>query len=136
VDLRPTLLHLTALSDDYTGDGCVIAGALASTPSAIADVSDLKTLYQQIDSSVGAFATDTLIAESRALAGGSVSDDSTFATTEATLVDLADHRDQVAGKMKAVIAAAAAGTEPSHGTLTSLAAQATALLRQAANLTR
>lgn len=136
VDLRPTLLHLAALSDDYTGDGSAIAAALADTPSAIADVGDLKALYQQINSSVGAFATDTLIAESRALASGSVSDDSTFATTEAALADLADHRDKVAGQMKTVIAAAAAGIEPSHGSLTSLAAQATALLRQAANLTR
>jgi hypothetical protein len=135
VDLRPTLLHLAALSDDYTGDGSVIAPALASTPRAIADVGDLKALYQQINSSVGAFATDTLIAESRALAGGSATDDTAFATMEATLSGLADHRDRVAGQIKTVLAAAAAGTVPSHGTMTSLSAQATALLRQAANLT-
>jgi hypothetical protein len=133
-DLRPTLLHLTALGDDYMSDGSIIAAALASTPTAIADVSGLKALYQQINSSVGAFATDTLIAESRALAGGSVTDDTAFAATEGTLADLADHRDRVAGQIKTVLAAAATGAEPSHGTMTSLSAQATALLRQAANL--
>jgi hypothetical protein len=133
-DLRPTLLQLTALSDDYTSDGSVIPVALGSTPDAIATVGALRTLYQQINSSVGAFATDTLIAESRALASGSASDDTAFSTTEATLTDLAAHRDRVAGQIKGVLAAAATGTAPSHGKLTSLSAQATALLRQAADL--
>jgi hypothetical protein len=133
-DLRPTLLQLTALSDDYTSDGSVIPVALSSTPDTIATVGALRTLYQQINSSVGAFATDTLIAESRALAGGSASDDTAFSTTEATLTDLAAHRDRVAEQIKGVLAAAATGTAPSRGVLTSLSAQATALLRQAAEL--
>ncbi|MDL9981271.1 hypothetical protein [Microbacterium candidum] len=133
-DLRPTLLSLTGLSDDYLSDGSPIVPALASAPGALVGVDGLRVLYQQINSSVGAFATDTLIAESRALASGSAMDDSQYAQTAATLADLADHRDRVAAQMKQVLAAAAAGAMPSHGTLTSLSAQATALLRQAATL--
>ena len=91
-------------------------------------------LYRQLNSSVGAFATDTLIAESSALSSGSANNDNLFTATQATLISLADHRDRVAGQMKVVLANAAAGIAPSHGTVTSLSAQATALLRQAHNL--
>ena len=133
-DLRPTLLHLAGLTDDYVNDGAVVASALDSAPAALTDVNDLVQLYQQINSSVGAFATDTLIAESKAQSSGSAKNDNLFTATEATLISLADHRDRVAGQMKVVLANAAAGIGPSHGTVTSLSAQATALLRQAHNL--
>lgn len=133
-DLRPTLLHLTGLSDSYTSDGTVVAAALTSAPTTLTGVGDLVSLYQQLNSSVGAFATDTLLAESRALASGSAADDSQFTATDQALTGLADHRDRVAGEIKGLLAAAAAGTAPSHGTLTSLSAQATALLRQAHTL--
>ena len=133
-DLRPTLLQLTGLTDDYVNDGAVVASALDSAPAALTDVNDLVQLYQQINSSVGAFATDTLIAESKAQSSGSAKNDNLFTATEATLISLADHRDRVAGQMKVVLANAAAGIGPSHGTVTSLSAQATALLRQAHNL--
>ena len=134
VDLRPTLLHLTGLKDDYTSDGSPIAQALASAPKSLATVSGLSTVYQQLNSSVGAFATDTLIAESAALASGSASNDKQYVKTEASLVKLADRRDALATQMKNVLAAAAAGATPSHGTVTSLSAQGAALLRQAAKL--
>ena len=133
-DLRPTLLHLTGLSDSYTSDGTVVAAALASAPRSLTGVGDLVGLYHQLNSSVGTFGTDTLLAESRALASGSAADDSRFRLTEQALTGLADHRDRVAGQIKEVLAAAAAGRAPSHGTLTSLSAQATALLRQAHHL--
>jgi hypothetical protein len=133
-DLRPTLLQLVGLSDDYVNDGAVVAAALDAVPSTLAGVNGLAGLYQQLNSSVGSFATATLIAESRALASGSTTDDRQYAATESALLDLANHRDRVAGQMKVVLAAAAAGKAPSHGTLTSLTAQGTALLRQAQHL--
>ncbi len=72
VDLRPTLLHLVGLHDDYPSDGTVVNQVLThptATPASLA------ALYRQLNSSVGAFATDTLIAESAALASGSASND-------------------------------------------------------------
>jgi hypothetical protein len=133
-DIRPTMLYLTGLHDDYQTDGQVISQALANPNSVLGQVSEVGALYRQINSSVGAFATDTLIADSAALASGSASDDTRYTTEQATLADLADHRDKVATQMKATLARAALGIAPSRGEVQSEASQATALLRQAGNL--
>jgi hypothetical protein len=133
-DIRPTMLYLTGLHDDYQSDGEVIGQALAAPSATIAGTAELASVYQQINSSVGAFATDTLIADSKALASGSASDDTTYANEQATLADLADHRDRVATLMKATLARAALGIAPSHGELQSELSQGRALLRQAATL--
>ena len=128
VDLRPTLLHLVGLQDDYPSDGTVVNQVLmdpTATPASLA------ALYRQLNSSVGAFGTDTLIAESSALASGSASGDQHFADVEETLQHLADARDKLANDMKQVLAS---GSMPSHGQLTSLTARGNALLLQAANL--
>ncbi|HST49549.1 hypothetical protein [Jatrophihabitans sp.] len=127
-DLRPTLLHLVGLTDDYPTDGRVISQALAHPSAALRDTADLAVAYQQLNSSVGEFATNTLIADSAALASGSASDDSAFTDEQDRLLALADARDRVAAKMKDVLIAAAAGQAPTHGQLTSLQAQARALL--------
>ena len=128
VDLRPTLLHLVGLQDDYPSDGTIVNQVLTDPTATPAD---LAALYRQLNSSVGAFATDTLLAESKALASGSGANDEHYADIEETLQHLADARDALVNDMKPVLAS---GSEPSHGTLTSLTARGTALLRQAANL--
>src|SRR3954453_19030483 len=132
--MRPTLLHLVGLHDDYQTDGQVITQALTQPNSALAQIAELGQLYQQINSSVGEFATNTLIADSKALASGSASNDSRYANEQTTLADMADHRDRVATLMKATLARAAAGTVPGHGEMQSEIAQARALLKQAAQL--
>jgi len=133
-DLRPTLLHLVGLQDDYQTDGQVITQALTHPNGALTQVAELGELYQQINSSVGEFATDTLIADSNALASGSASDDSRYADEQDTLAEMAAHRDRVATLMKATLARAAMGIAPSHGEMQSEMAQARALLKQAAQL--
>jgi hypothetical protein len=133
-DLRPTLLHLVGLSDDYRTDGQVISQALTAPGSTLGQVAQLGALYRQINSSVGEFATDTLLADSKALASGSASDDSTYTTEQQALLTMANHRDQVAALMKATLARAAAGVAPGHGELQSEMSQGTALLKQAAQL--
>jgi hypothetical protein len=133
-DLRPTLLHLVGLRDDYQTDGQVISQALTAAGSSLGRVAELGSLYRQINSSVGAFATDTLIADSAALASGSASDDSTYRTEQRTLRTMADHRDRVAALMKVTLSRAARGIAPGHGELRSELAQGRALLKQAAQL--
>jgi hypothetical protein len=128
VDLRPTLLHLVGLQDDYPSDGTIVNQVLTDPTATPAD---LAALYRQLNSSVGAFATDTLLAESKALASGSAGNDIQYAEVEEALQHLADARDALINDMKPVLAS---GSEPSHGELTSLTARGTALLRQAANL--
>jgi hypothetical protein len=133
-DIRPTLLHLAGLSDDYQSDGHVITQALSSVPPALAATADLAAGYDQINSSVGQFATDTLIADTKALASGSGSDDSAFATEQSTLRQLADDRDQAAQQIKNTLSAAAAGKMPNHGQITSGLAHVRELLRRAGQL--
>jgi hypothetical protein len=133
-DLRPTLLHLVGLTDDYQSDGQVITQGLTSPSSSLRQLTGLGSVYRQINSSVGEFATNTLIAESKALASGSASDDSTYTTEQQSLLSLADHRDRVAARMKATLARAAKGIAPGNGELQSELAQGRALLKQAAQL--
>jgi hypothetical protein len=71
-------------------------------------VADLAAAYRQLNSSVGAFATDTLKADTVALASSSTGDQ-TFVRTEARLGQLADQRDALAGQIKKTLDRAAFG---------------------------
>jgi hypothetical protein len=133
-DLRPTLLHLAGLQDDYQSDGHVITQALDSVPQELAATAELAAGYDQLNSSVGPFATDTLIADSRALASGSATDDSAYRDEQATLAQLAADRDAAAERIKSVLAEAAAGQMPNHGQIQSGLAHERELLRRAAAL--
>jgi hypothetical protein len=133
-DIRPTMLYLLGLTDDYQSDGHVITQALSSVPSALAATVDLAKGYDQINSSVGQFATDTLIADSKALASGSASDDSAYATEQQKLQQLAADRDEAAAKIKETLARAAAGTMPGRGELQSGLSREKALLEGAHEL--
>jgi hypothetical protein len=102
VDVRPTLLHLVGLHDDYLSDGAVLTPILSRYRGA-AGVDDLAAAYRQINSSVGAFATDTLKADTAALAS-SAPGDTTFTRVEAQLTWLADQRDALAQQIKLTLA--------------------------------
>jgi hypothetical protein len=133
-DLRPTMLHLLGLTDDYQSDGHVITQALTSVPAALAATADLAKGYAQINSSVGQFATDTLLADTKALSSGSASDDAAYAAEQLTLKQLADDRDQAAAKIKETLANAAVGHVPSHGEIQSGLAHVKELLKRAHTL--
>jgi hypothetical protein len=133
-DLRPTLLHLVGLSDDYQTDGRVISQVLADPSAALTATEKLAAAYQQINSSVGAFATDTLIAESAALASGSAASDTAYHVEQVRLSHLADARDALAGSIKVLLANAADGHLPPPGVVTAAVARSNALLAQAQDL--
>jgi hypothetical protein len=107
VDLRPTLLHLLGLRDDYLSDGAPIAAALRHPGRGIAELCRFTDVYHQLNSSDGNFATDTLIADTHALAGGSSGGDNTYRRTIGQLRRLDDQRDALADAMKHTLAAAA-----------------------------
>jgi hypothetical protein len=134
VDIRPTMLYLTGLTDDYQSDGHVITQALSSVPAALAATADLANGYTQINSSVGRFATDTLTADTKALASGSAADDTAYTSEQGQLKDLADDRDAAATTIKKVLAAAAAGQMPNHGQVVSGQAHVKELLARAQKL--
>ena len=133
-DLRPTLLYLAGLRDDYQSDGRVISQLLRSRPSALRATETLAEAYQQLNSSVGAFATDTLIADSAALAGGSASDDAAYQHEQRQLLRLANARDALAGVIKVQLAKAATGDAPPPGVAIAEVVLAHGLLAQAHQL--
>jgi hypothetical protein len=133
-DLRPTLLHTVGLTDDYQSDGRVISQILSQPSPALRATDDLAAAYQQLNSSVGQFATNTLIADSAALASGSATNDATFVREQRALRVLADARDQVAGKIKDELTQAAAGHPPRRAQ--QLRAQARALIAASEFLAR
>jgi hypothetical protein len=98
-DVRPTMLHLSGLADDYVMDGRVLTEILRK-PGDLRRVEDLGQCYKQVNAGVGRFATDTLLVSTRALASGSATDDSTYTATEAKLASLADRRDAFAQRVK------------------------------------
>ena len=100
-DIRPTLMYLTGLTDDYVSDGRVITevlmhahGALSSPPGV-----ELGQCYKQLNSSVGLFGTATLEADTAAIESASVSD-GTYVVTVASLVRLEKQRDHLAEIIK------------------------------------
>jgi hypothetical protein len=133
-DIRPTLLHLVGLHDDYQSDGHVITQALTSVPGGLQGLDDLIAAYDQINSSVGQFATDTLLADSAALASGSAADDTRYVAEQSALAELATERDQLATEIKQMLTAATDGAHPNRGQVQSKLVRARNILRQADQL--
>jgi hypothetical protein len=98
-DVRPTLLHLAGLVDDYVMDGRVIT-EITKGDGRLRQTAGLGACYKQLNASVGQFGTDTLVASTAALASGSNSQDGTFTATDATLSALGAKRDQTATAIK------------------------------------
>jgi hypothetical protein len=132
--IRPTMIYLLGLKDDYQPDGHVITQALAYLPRALRETEDLASGYDQINSSVGQFATDTLIADTKALGSGSGAHDRAFEEEQETLAELADDRDTAAAMIKETLSDAAAGRMPNRGEITSGLAHVKELLKRASKL--
>jgi hypothetical protein len=107
-DIRPTLMYLTGLKDDYQHDGRVISQVLAQPNRALSSptVGALGNCYKQLNSSVGEFGTDTLVASTKGLQSTSQGDE-TYKHMESTLTYLDLLRDTVAGQMKQSLDSAA-----------------------------
>ena len=90
----------------------MITQALASVPASLSAVAQLAAGYDQLNSSIGRFGTDTLIADTHALASGSASNDGRFQAEQAILTSLANDRDRAATTIKQELSGAAQGTRP------------------------
>jgi hypothetical protein len=109
-DIRPTILSLAHLKDDYAHDGRVVFEILKedALPDSLSDhretLSRLAEAYKQINAPLGKLGRKTLTGIStRALKG----DDATYAALEAKIVDLTHRRNEIAGKMIAILEGAA-----------------------------
>jgi hypothetical protein len=109
-DLRPTLMYLVGLRDDYEHDGRVISQILADPNRALSarGVAALGECYKQLNSSVGAFAAATPIADTKALESTS-NGDATYLHVAAELRALELRRDTLALRIKAELETAAFG---------------------------
>jgi hypothetical protein len=135
-DIRPTLLSLAGLRDDYLSDGRVLTGILRhrSDDRRGGQLDELATYYKQLNSSVGGFATDALRADSAALASASAGDQ-TFNRIESRLTQLADQRDALAQQIKTTLTQAEFGHgEPNWFAVGFELARARLLLQQAHDL--
>jgi hypothetical protein len=112
-DVRPTMLTLLGIRDDYGHDGRAIIEPLHgwALPRSLrehrATLSRLGAVYKQLNAAFGRFAMDTLAASTGALASGSDSDDSGYASVERRIDDLTVRRDALATQMKKMLDSAA-----------------------------
>jgi hypothetical protein len=115
-DIRPTIMYLTGLKDDYVQDGRVLTEILTNPNSALSapGVTALGACYKQLNSSVGEFGTATLQAATKAIESNSAGDQ-TYLATDQKLASLESGRDGVAGNIKAALNAAAFSNTPVRG---------------------
>jgi hypothetical protein len=115
-DIRPTLIYLTGLKDDYEHDGRVITQILSSPNRALQSprAALLGACYKQLNSSVGTFGTDTLVAATSAIESSSPGD-TTYLQADQALRKLDLARDALAGLIKGEFEAAAFGNVPLRG---------------------
>ena len=100
-DIRPTMMYLLGLNDDYEHDGRVITQILTSPTKALraGGVATLGACYKQLNSSVGEFGTDTLKFATKGIESTSPGDAQYLATDQALRI-LDQQRDQLAGVIK------------------------------------
>jgi hypothetical protein len=130
-DIRPTILALTGLTDDYAHDGRVLVEAPKgdALPDAVERgiYRKLAVAYKQITAPVGELGLASLAISMTALAG----DDATYANLETLLADFTSQRDALAAQMiQALENAAFSGHEIDEGFANGLIDQAHRLLRK------
>jgi len=113
-NLRPTIMALTGLKDDYTEDGVVLSQALtqAATPPALnAQTQQLGQLYEQLNAPFGQFGSDTLKASTNAIESN-IRFDSAYHSIEAAIQILTGQRNALAGQIHAALQAAEFSGQP------------------------
>jgi hypothetical protein len=115
-DIRPTLIYLTGLKDDYEHDGRVITEILRHPNRALGatGVASLGACYKQLNSSVGQFGALTLHAATAAVESDTPGD-ARYRAVDAALAGIDKLRDALALRVKGELEAAAFGNQPIVG---------------------
>jgi hypothetical protein len=136
-DIRPTMMVLLGLKDDYSHDGRVLLENLNSwavPPSLQMNsglVIQLAQVYKQIDACVGKLGLKSLAVSTRALESGNASRDSTYTQLENHLISITGRRDALAAQIIAVLEAAEFNGQPiDQQQAKQFIAQANALLNE------
>jgi hypothetical protein len=132
-DIRPTMMLLLGLKDDYEHDGRALFEVLENwaLPPSLQEhqgtLSALANVYKQINACVGALGLATLRISTKALESSS-SGDSTYNKLENMLSNITTVRNNLASKMKDILEDATFNGQPIH------VSQANELIQQANNL--
>jgi arylsulfatase A-like enzyme len=102
-DVRPTLMHLTGLRDDYAHDGRVVVEVLDDEITQRETLSRLAAAYKAINAPIGELGRRTLMLSTRALAG----DDATYNALEEQIRSVTAQRNAIADRMIAILEATA-----------------------------
>ena len=99
-DLRPTILTLLGLTDDYASDGRVLVEFLKPGVVPNSDsYSDLAQIYKKINAPVGELGLASLAYANQAIAGS----DANYAAYLATIANITAQRNELASKMIALL---------------------------------
>ena len=105
-DVRPTMMTLLGLKDDYQTDGRAVVEPLFdwAVPQTLRAHREtllrLGEVYKQLTASFGSFAMYTLVASTKALASGSSANDSTYTRIEAAIGALTTRRDALMAQIR------------------------------------
>jgi hypothetical protein len=134
VDVRPTIMYLAGLKDDYEHDGRVLTEFLTkgAQNKALKGTSGknlvaLGQAYKQINAPFGPLAAATLTVSTKALTSSSAGD-TTYLTLENQIEEWTEQRDSIAEPMETIIEDAEFNNQPVK------AADAKALIKRAQSL--
>jgi hypothetical protein len=139
-DIRPTIMALVGLKDDYAHDGRVLVEDLQGSflPSALQksgnNFTALAQMYKQIDACVGQLGLASLRASTKALESNTPHDN-TYNNLENHLIRITSARDALAAKMIALLEGAEFNGQPiSQGQANPLISQGQDLLDEVNSL--
>ena len=117
-DVRPTMISLLGLVDNYESDGRAVAEALFdwAVPQTLiahrATLLRLGAVYKQLNAPFGNFGMSMLRASTIALSGGTSVDDSAYVAIENAIIGLTTRRDALASTIRHALHAAEFGGVP------------------------
>jgi hypothetical protein len=115
-DLRPTMLALLGLKDDYVHDGRVLVENLErhvladSLEDSLDAYLPLAQAFKEINATKGPVGVSSLVAANRAI----TSDDATYANFLTTIGGITSERDELASQLITLLNGAAFGNQPLH----------------------
>jgi hypothetical protein len=108
-DVRPTMLTMLGLKDDYETDGRAVVQPLYdwAVPQTLRAHREtllrLGDVYKQLTAPFGTFGMRTLVASSRALGSGTAADDSTYTSITGQISTLTSQRDALAAQIRTAL---------------------------------
>ena len=135
-DLRPTMIALAGLKDDYAHDGRVLIEfiddhALPKSLRRSENFLELAQAYKQLNAPLGSVGRDSLAFANRSILG----DDAGYTRFLATMADITARRDALAAEIKPLLDGAAFGNQPiNEGQEDQLVRRARAIIDRVADL--